>query len=463
MTTPMRRDNNQEPSKNDAAAEQPGFIYDDPNATEHETEYEYDPNYVPEREFVLMPLFRRIGQMLGLRHRREDQYVYTPEPVGSAAENSGVPEPGLPLQARVAEEHESAAAPAAMPLESEGRPETEDVLAIEPEFASEPMFAQHTAPELVPAIEQQQVEPITEEAQFEPEPVAMQEETEPQPVLSSMEEPIVPAVAPEIQEIQKPITPEVQPVVARAARPSSPARPVLTQEDIKELIAPIAEVTREAAAKISATVSQAAEWLHAKEEEILRRAEQTVATAMSSRSRTQTAEEAPNVSIWEPSETPGVQPELAQAMPAQRRPQLVRKPVRVPFWKRIDWSRELTPTRAAILGAVAMAALMYVGISLARRPASSVLPPQETRAIKPGGVTLTTHPSAAPAVRATQPQRRSPAVSSRPTARPVSNRAHRAPAYDDGPDVVTHYYGKPKPSPVHQSTIAGVRHYSDMQ
>jgi hypothetical protein len=33
---------------------------------------------------------------------------------------------------------------------------------------------------------------------------------------------------------------------------------------------------------------------------------------------------------------------------------------------------------------------------------------------------------------------------------------------DNDPEVVTHYYSNKKPSPVKQTTVAGVRHYSDM-
>jgi hypothetical protein len=139
------------------------------------------------------------------------------------------------------------------------------------------------------------------------------------------------------------------------------------------------------------------------------------------------------------------------------RPKLVPTPPRRPFWKRVDWAQQFTPKRVAILGAVAMALSLVAGISLAKRPASSELP-QQTRAIEPGGVTLSTHPSG-PAVSQPVPQRQAAVPQRRATqARP----AHRAANYDDGPEVVTHYYNR-KPSPIKQSTVAGgVRHYSDM-
>jgi hypothetical protein len=108
-----------------------------------------------------------------------------------------------------------------------------------------------------------------------------------------------------------------------------------------------------------------------------------------------------------------------------------------------------------------MAVLLVLGVSLGRRPASSVLPQhqQQTRSLEPGGVTVTTQPVT---LRQSAPQSvQPPAV--RPS--PVSRRAHRTAGdrEDDGPEVVTHYYntGK-KPSPVKQTTVAGVKHYSDM-
>ena len=47
------------------------------NPTDRESGY--DQNYEPEREFVLMPLFRRIGEMLGLRRNQEPEYIYESE------------------------------------------------------------------------------------------------------------------------------------------------------------------------------------------------------------------------------------------------------------------------------------------------------------------------------------------------------------------------------------------------
>jgi hypothetical protein len=133
----------------------------------------------------------------------------------------------------------------------------------------------------------------------------------------------------------------------------------------------------------------------------------------------------------------------------------------LPLWKRVDWSRQFTPQRVAILGAAAMAILMVLGISFARRPAGSMLPEQQqVRNIQPGGVTLTTHQRRA--VPAALPQTRRQTVAPAAMARRPLARPQRAATYSE-PDVVTHYYKKEKPSPTHQSTVAGVPHFSDME
>jgi hypothetical protein len=291
-----------------------------------------------------------------------------------------------------------------------------------------------------------------------------------------------------------------------------------TAEQSTDLTAPL----REAAVKLSAAISQAAEWLHRKEEEILRGAELPQSTAapnsdaralqaVDSQRRVEPVPDLPleahtliastpvvipqverhhfDVPIDSDSrniEPPALQREVmwqgrrpeeasrelmqehsADARPEftvpARKPRLVPAPVRVPYWKRVDWAQEFTPKRVAVLGGLAMAVMMVLGISLARRPASSMLPPQQqqARTHEPGGVTLTTRPTLA-AKTAPRPTRRASA-SSNSAAAPVAHHSNREPEYNDGPDVVTHYYnGKPKPSPSKQSTVAGVRHYSDM-
>src|SRR5690349_10215536 len=79
MTASINPDDYSYPPKEAADAREPqGFVYDNPNPLPVEPE----STYVPEREFVLMPLFRRIGEMLGIRRREEPEYIYeaAPEP-----------------------------------------------------------------------------------------------------------------------------------------------------------------------------------------------------------------------------------------------------------------------------------------------------------------------------------------------------------------------------------------------
>jgi hypothetical protein len=504
--------NPDEKSENLAGSQGQDFVYDDPNGAIEQTEYEHDPNYVPEREFVLMPLFRRIGEIFGTRRRgAEQEYIYRREPDAEPVQRVAEPEPISSAPYQAAAEHEFVA-----PAESFVPAASEDVLGIESETMPEPLMAdpfsaerEEIEPE--PLIVQQAAEPqpetalaeqlesepvvahepyfeqgpvVAHEPYFEPEPPAQQQfaapEPEPEIVTQAAEEPI--AISP-----VAPAQPEVRSLAARVAHPQpTPARPVLTQEDIKELVAPIREAAREAAARISTAVTQAAEWLQNKEEEILRRAEMSI-SARSAISQPEEAKTQPTEadSKLDTVESPALQRELAwrderaapsrafmgqpvSAVPpsssAQMRPKLVRKPARVPFWKRIDWSQEFTPRRVAVLGAVAMAMLMVLGISMARRPASSVLPEQQqqTRALQPGGVTLTTHPVTRTR-RTVQAQSKPAAAVPAQSATSAPHRQQRA-VSDEGPDVVTHYYNKPKPSPSRQATVAGgVRHYSDMQ
>ena len=293
-----------------------------------------------------------------------------------------------------------------------------------------------------------------------------------------------------------------------------------TPEEIRELVAPL----REAAAKITAAISQAAEWLHSKEEEILRRAElpsigvnerrpndaHSVAmnsdsaglesSQSSSRHEAMWQQDERDVAPstrppvdggvdqgprWEPIEVPALQREVAwndhqseaaavqsprpQPTPAFRNsaaksrepgPQLVRASASTPFWKRVNWAEEFTPKRVAVIGALAMALLLIAGITLARRPTAEMLPQQTRMAPQPGGVTLSTHPAAP---RSNARRGTAPTPTQRSVA-PAPGRRQRAATEDDGADVVTHYYHRPsqKPSPIKQ-TVAGVRHYSDMQ
>ena len=438
--------------------------YPEPSSSESESEY------APEREFVLMPLFRRIGEMFGIRRREQPEYIYVPETAAPRSEVVAEPEPEPVNPAPVvAHMNEASARLASVP--------EDDILELEPEPVSESILEQHSfsAPEVQPIIEEH-VEAKAEPELLAPEPVLLQaadpKETEPEAV--------------ESLEIAEPISTSAQVEVLSPAA----ALPVLTQKDANDLVAQI----REAALRISAAVAQAAEWLHSKEEDILRRAEMPLEPAKPIERKSQSAGQArvasevarnvPAIAVpeLESNEVPALQRELAwqheqvNSMPVEgsqpselnapravdtpqltKRPRLVSKPKTVPFWKRIDWGQQFTPQRVAVLGAFAMAILLILGISFARRPAASELP-QQTRALRPGGVTLSTHPVTSPAAPSQTQQR---------TAQPrrtLHSQPHRGYAANDGSDVVTHYYGKPKPSPIPQSAaVGGVRHYSDMQ
>lgn len=470
-------------------ADQQGLIEDGRGAVE------YDSDYVPEREFVLMPLFRRIGEMLGLRKHQEQEYIYVPEAEGTSratiaegqAELAHIPA----LQSVSARETQRIeVAPIASRIETdhdasvlETSPSAEDILEIEPLSAPEPEPASHVwasqeqfsdpAPaQFQPLAETKTIEPLPELvlrqadlAELETQPAAVQAE----PAIVEAEHGIVKEAA--AVEEAPPIAAQVE-----TPQPAAATSPII-QEEANDLVAQI----REAAARISTVVSQAAEWLHSKEEEILLRQQTQSAQHKPTAAESATApvETRAQVPQWEDKQAPALQRELAWrdegassqqragvALPTKaggrkRRLQLVSKPAALSFWKRIDWAQQFAPKRVAILGAFLMAVLMVVGISLARRPAASVLP-QQTRTIEPGGVTLTTHPTTLPAASSPAQAQRKVVESHASTASP-RQQAHRSSQSDDGPDVVTHYYSKSKPSPIHQSTVAGVRHYSDMQ
>src|SRR5207302_6557878 len=72
MTASSNPDENAYIAKDAASNEPAGFVYDNPSAPAPETE----SAYIPEREFVLMPLFRRMGELLGIRRRKEPEYIY---------------------------------------------------------------------------------------------------------------------------------------------------------------------------------------------------------------------------------------------------------------------------------------------------------------------------------------------------------------------------------------------------
>ena len=441
--------------------------------------FEYEPTYQPEREFVLMPLFRRIGQMLGFHRSAESDDVYQPEqstpaqPAPRAIEPQQevvlpetaiqYSEPQLPAESQVLNESALPEQPREEELTRD--PSEEDVLQLEPH--TPPQATENVPDEPFGTLHQNHSEPIAIAAQ--PEFSLTSNETADEPLVAARVE------APEMEHLRSgaeewPVAPQV------AASSSVPSRK-RSADEVRQLVAPL----REAAVKITAIVAQAAEWLRTKEEEFLRSAETIAAESKreqeSLRSSVQldSARDGSSSPLQE-AEVPGVQRELAWqekgGSASHREPlsvpiQFVARPDRpmtapsVPFWKRVNWAEEFTPKRVAVLGGLVMAVLLVLGISFARRPASSVLPEQQTRSLEPGGVTVTTHPVAAPV----PPQvLRKAAATDRPSPVP-QHRPHRASAddYDDGPDVIVHHYNTAKkPSPVKQTTVAGVRHYSDM-
>jgi hypothetical protein len=425
---------------------------------------ELESGYIPEREFVLMPLFRRLGQMFGLRRNEEPEYVYTPESVAPpprAVTEAQVEPISASMQTSEIVE-EAPLAPSAV---------TDDILGIEPKTeeavaVAQPTFTQSEAVIPTPARFEPAVEQVAEQSIQEPAWVESarldEDEFKPQPV-----------------EKLEPVSPASVVAYTETPEPTVPVAP-MTRQDAQDLAAQI----RDATAKISAAVTQAAAWLHTKEEEILRRAEMPLEPEKPVETpRTARFDSAPVVSLsgrdqaseLEKDEVPALQREVAWqsergqstagiAQPLtpesrKRRLSLVSKPAGLPVWRRIsriNWAQQFTPKRVAILGASIMAILIVLGISFARHPAADELP-QQTRAIDHGGVTLTTHPQTVTAT--PQPQAARQAGSSKPAPR---SQAHQARNYDNGPDVVTHYYGKPKPSPIRQTATTGVRHYSDV-
>lgn len=469
----------------------------DPNQTHQQSlQYEeaqptdFDKYYVPEREFVLMPLFRRIGRMLGIKQAEEPEYVYAPETTRDEAifarerTDAAVEAPAeeinfAPHSVEEMPHAESLETVAESYSDEELIPrQADDILGLESEAVSHFTVAEeipaHVVPVQAEAVSEEVVEPVQQQTYIEApfEEVAIQ--AHPQQEIGT-------------EPIEQVETPKHEPetLVAAAAAYEMP-QPIsapagLSHDEVSEL----ANQIREAATRISAAVAQAAEWLHAKEEEILRRTEMPLAPEHRSEQepampRTTAALRAPEGSNtaapeWEPAEVPALQRERAWqekkaalgvvSSAGNQRRKTKKKPFGtinvtplLNYWRRIDWAQEFAPKRVAILGGVLMAILMILGISFARRPASSDLP-QQTRTIAPGGVTLTTHSpvsAAAPAVRS-----QSKPVAAKPSTE--SSRTRRSSAVNSEPDVVTHYYGK-KPSPSHPATtVAGVKHYSDMQ
>lgn len=374
------------------------FDSQDPQDSGQQTSDAYE-NYIPEREFVLMPLFRRIGQMFRRGH--------------SPAE------------------------------------EPNDAVAMVEEAPRE-QFAM----EEPPAIEA---------------PVALQEK------------PKLEAVSLEASPAQTLHASEVQSFEGKDG-----ACPVSSPEHASPSDASPFAPLSQAAQAVSGAFSAAAQWSERKKNEILRRtqANETNAAAPATlkepipfptiepAAMTQPPEitavpppqqAAPEIQADAQLTVPALQREMAWedspseahdlSPAAQKASPDAGSPPTATWWQhRIDWSAYLTSKRVALLGGLAMAALIILGISLARRPAADMLPEQTaSHSLEPGGVTLSTHPAL---TRTVPTQQGNPA--------PAHARARNSrPFADGGPEVVTHYYNQ-KPSPVHQATVDGVRHYSDL-
>ncbi len=429
-----------------------GSAYD---STPEDSQWD-DPAYVPEREFVLMPLFRRIGEKLGLRKRpAEADYRYETASRQQATDQ----QPAEVIPEATSWREQSHEDRAFEPVISDERALARHIHVAQTGLAAEPSVADTQSLE---SIEPATAAPVE---QIEPE-------QQPEPVLQAS---ALPVEAPTVEE---PETFEAEAAIAQESVASSPAEVIseeLIRDETKWTEAPASIPAQEwhpepapVAESSWQSESIAAAQSGLEQVEFARVAEQPLPPAtISNEWRTE--------SVTPESETveaPALQRERAwreseQPKPAATKvagPRLIStnsKQKSLPMWKRVDWSQQFTPQRVAILGAAAMAILMVLGISVARRPAGSLLPEQQqVRSIQPGGVTLTTHPRRAMPTVLRQARRQSMApapIASRPATRP-----QRAARYSE-PDVVTHYYKKEKPSPTHQSTVAGVPHFSDME
>jgi len=527
MTASISPDENSYSPKD--SSESTGFTYGDPNAP-----VQTESTYVPEREFVLMPLFRRIGELLGIWRQTDREYIYildptmltapTAQPARELPQAEPLPDQEITFaHESVAADHEEAglagvtkeeridqwAEPAELPPNVSPvvpEPVALEAAATQPELeACEPVEIEspisHFAPLTSEAVMQLSVpsEPEVQAPSYEPRLEEIEAQT------AHFDQDHVDGAAAEVQarETPLPAAEVIQPKSAQAAVP----QPRRRRDELDEAIA----ILREAGSKISAAISAADEWLSTKESELVRKAERVLAPAPKPRclqssiparrsnaglpvqgltaSSEPTVAEFKRETISEPASSPKSEPlpfpslqrevawqeqggpalaEHTQVRPVPtvtvsavvpRRPMLARSRRRVPFWKRIDWVAQFVPEPVEVLGGVAVAILLVLGISLVGRPASDVLP-QQARPRQAGGVTVTTHPGPATTPRTSRPHR-----TVAPEQRGVAPATHRAPGAienDAEKDVVTHHY-KAKPSPSTQATVAGVRHYSDIE
>lgn len=360
------------------------FDSQDPQDSGQQSSNDYE-NYVPEREFVLMPFFRRIGEMFGSRRSPAAEPNYAAQIVEEAPPEQFTSEEPPVTQILTAQD-ESRNPESASPVA-----ESVDALPFE-------------APEHEPIPEPSRIAPLLDAAKnFSDAFSAANQWAErktsdifrrPQTAETGSAAPATP---------KEPIPfPTIEPAATTQQLETATAQP---EEQASPAIEADAQLTVPALQREMA-------WEHSSESHVL----------------------VPPAAQQSASPDPGLPPIAS-------------------WWQhRIDWSVYLTSKRVALLGGLAMAALIILGISLARRPAANMLPEQTaTHTLEPGGVTLSTHPVL---TRTSPPQHES---STPPHARVRTSRAF----VDDGPEVVTHYYNQ-KPSPVHQATVDGVRHYSDL-
>lgn len=374
------------------------FDSQDPRDPSQPSSNDYE-TYVPEREFVLMPFFRRIGQRVGFGRNPAEQSIYAEQLEDAGSEVPPVEQAPLP-PAPVAQQ-ESAAT------------------------------------EITPAVVTFHCAASIGENREEAYPIST---VEPAPMPAHR---IVSSLEHAAEKISGALSGSAQWLERR-------------QEKILHAIKP-----REVPAEDLVQVPQKEPIPFPKTESLARNEERHSAAEMP-HSETPPAEQA-DVQLTVPAalqrelawEEHSSEPPLVAMAPQETSiaPEPASPPVATWWQHRIDWSKYLTSKRVALMGGLAMAALIILGVSLARRPAADILPEQtSTRPVEPGGVTLSTHP----AVTRARTQRQSAPASSRTH----THKAH-ALADDDGPEVVTHYYNQ-KPSPVHQATVNGVRHYSDL-
>src|SRR6185312_7726656 len=101
------------------------FDSQDPRDPSQQSSHEYE-NYVPEREFVLMPFFRRIGRRLGFGGNPAEQSTYAEPPEEATSELPPVEQADLPQAPVAQQEVEAEIAPAVVTFHSGAASASED-------------------------------------------------------------------------------------------------------------------------------------------------------------------------------------------------------------------------------------------------------------------------------------------------------------------------------------------------